>query len=345
MILIVHSASDSAAADALEDLLLEAIELPPGSIELTDISTDADASELSESLRHDIASCDVVAALVPSDPAGCREVMFQLGAAWSMGKMIFLFFMDGIDYREVPAPIAFCPYVEITETNAHVKMMDMTRDIAEFIGLTPKRNGDPMDAISRLAAASSAEPTPVDEDDPDAYGFGSPSGTISSMPGDDERCGVVITYEEVSLGSSATSRIVVQMEWHEVFRAFAPYLSTPQEDEYIKKLIVESAKTKDTKFHQNVQFGIYKKPLLEPYCYHKIMERFQSSGLIQQSRPPHSAFQQRTASRTHWTITERGEDYLRSNLATGHALQKWNGTSTHAHIPRGAIRQVPKQDI
>lgn len=339
-ILIAHSASDAAAADALDDFLHEAMEVPRGGTELTEISTGGGSADLMESLKADIAGCDAVAALIPSDPAGSRDVMFQLGAAWSMEKMIFMFFMPGIDFREVPEVLAAYPSVEVGSSGAHIAMMDIAREIADFTGMKERKDGNALDAIMRIERTASG--TAADETPEDEFGFNSPTrAAIDDVSGDDH-VAVVVTYEEVSLSGPTGGRISIRMTWNELFKSFAPYIASPQDDEYVKKLIVEHCKGKDPAFLQNVTYGMYKRTAIEPYCYQRIIERFSSAGLIAQVRPPRSAFTQKSALRVYWRITDRGEDLLRGMMTTEHALQKWNGAGVH--IPRGAVRPQPKPE-
>lgn len=336
-IYIAHSERDAGAASALEAFLYESIELPDGAVRI-ELPPGADDHGSEESKCSAIESADAVIALVSADASAGRGVMFEIGAARASGKLVFLFFTEGVDFRDMPSMMSSYPSVGICETDSHIALMETAHDIADFLGLPMKKRGNALDAIERLVEESRArESGPAVESETYDFNF--------TTPGDenDEQCSVVCTYEIVSLGPPTGGRVVIHTTWGELFRSFATYLDHPQEDEYIKKLIVEFCKNKDAAFLQNCQYGVYKKPQVDAYSYHRITEYFTSRELIAQAKPPRSAFQKKNDARVHWTITDRGADYLRLTLATHKALQEWDGRGGHA--PRGAVRKINKQDL
>lgn len=339
MIFISHAERDEATASALANFLAQAMQISVADIVRSGSTSGADIAQITRRLREDIASSDAVVALLSPDVFASRSVIFELGAAWAANRMIFTFFMPGIDFREVPEILANYPSVELDATDAHISIMDMARDIAEYLDVPERKDGAPLDAIELLVStARSGEEQ--EDDDAESYGFGTPTGSVS-LNDSGEYCSVVIVYEEVSLGSSTGGRVVVRVSWEDLFKSFASYLEHAQDDDYISKLIVELCKTKDSKFEQNCRYGICKKPSVEPYSYQRIIERFAGRGFIEQTKPPRSAFGSKTARRVYWHITDAGTTYLRSLLAKQKSLQEWYGNEKH--IQRGAIRNLDKQ--
>lgn len=348
MIFISHTEKDQASAAMLADFLTACIDVPAEAIRTTgSISTDCGSSR---GLKANISESDVILALIPPESLRSNWVIFELGAAWAMDKLLFLFFMPGIDFRDLPEPLSNYPSVDVESPHAHITIMDMARDIADFLGVAERKSGSVLPALERLIetlrSSGEAPPPhePSDEDAPTQEGGAGAAKTALtlSFPKKEplsngrEYVDIEFCYDVVLQGEVRSERSVIRAAWDDLFKAVAPHLNTPQDDDYIKKLIFELSKEKNAAFGENCFSGIYRKVGLKAESYNQIIRRFSGLGFIETTRAPHSVFQRHTG-RTYWRITPKGEDYLRNTLVVRKSLQQW--VYKQKHIPRSTHRQ------
>lgn len=338
MIFISHSEQDADAAEMLADFLAESMEIGADALLLSRHGDDEGAGDEWTRLKADISSCSVVIALVPADSTAGAGVLFELGSAWALDKLIFLLFMPGTDFRDMPSVLTNYQSAEIASPDAHITMMDIAREAADYMGIDMRRKGDTLGALERFLAQARGDDAPEEDD----HGFNSPAATIRFGETAGEYCTIVCTYETATFGAPSSGQAVVRATWEDVFKSFARSLSTPQDDEYIKKLLLEFCKKADAKFAQNVQYGMFKKPAIEPYSYQRIIQHFAGLGYVENARAPHSAFGRRRDSSLYWAITERGEDFLSRAMQTRKALQEWNGLERH--VQRSAVIRQDKRE-
>ena len=349
MIFISHSERDEASAAALAEFLAECVEISPDDIRRTGSSTGEDYSQMCRRLKEDIGASSVILALVPPESMCSSWVIFELGAAWAMDKLLFLFFMPGIDFRDMPEPLSNYPSVDVAHPHAHIAIMDAARDIADFLGLPERKDGNTFIALERLLDTMQSAPEafgesgePEEEKTPPRASAPIRLDAVKDdlVSNGREYCDVVCSFEVLAKGGATPHQVVVRASWDDLFKSFASQLDRPQEDDHIRKLILEFCKEKNAVFAENCRSGMYRKPALAPDSYRQIVRRFAALGYIEQARAPHSAFRRKTEDPySHWIITESGEDYLRRTLVVRKALQEWVYKEKHAQ--RSAFRKLP----
>lgn len=343
MIFISHTERDEASAKALAAFLSECIEIPPERIRRTGASAHEDYATMCKRLKEEISSSDVILAVVSPESLCGNGVVFELGAAWAMDKLLFLFFLSGIDFRDMPEPLSNYPSVEADHPHAHITIMDMARDIADFLGLPERKNGNTFISLERLLDTMQNGPAAVREvrqaAAPPKPGAPIRLDAVRNVPEPNDRdfCDIVCSYEVVTKGIARPQQVVIRALWDDLFKSFASHLEAPQNEDYIRKLFLEFCKEKDTTFADNCRLCIYKKPAVTFDSYWQIIRRFSGLGYIASARAPHSPFRGQ-ASLSHWVMTEKGEDYLRRTLVVRKALQEW--VCKDKHVQRSAMRKL-----
>ncbi len=341
MIFISHTERDKASAEALAAFLVESVEISPDRIRRTGLPPDEDYARMCKRLKEDIGGSNVVLAIVSPESLCGNGVIFELGVAWAMDKLLFLFFMSGIDFRDMPEPLSHYPSVDID--HAHITIMDMVRDIADFLGLPERKDGNTFISLERLLDtmqhSSSAVCEIVREKTPPKAGtpirFDALGGALAQN--EREYCDIVCTFEVLAKGTVRPQQIVIRALWDDLFKSFASHLETPQDEDYIRKLFLEFCKEKNAMFAENCRLGIYKKVAVAFDSYRQIIRHFAGLGYIESARAPHSPFRVQ-ASPSHWVMTEKGEDYLRRTLVVRKALQEW--VSKEKHVQRSSRRKL-----
>lgn len=334
MIFISHSESDARSAELLREFIIESMEVSGDRVILSRRGADEDSASEWMRMKSDLEACSAVVALIPSDDASARGVLLELGAAWALDRLIFLIFMPGVSILDMPSLLSNYQSADAANDDAHITMMDVVRETADFLGVKMSKRGDTLGALERFL--ESVRGIEEDDESEDDFGFNTPCTTTRVGGEEDEYCNVVCTFEVASLGGGlSVGHEVVRATWADVFKSFARNLNTPQDDEMIKKLLLEFCKSANAKFGQNCQYGMYKKPGIEPYAYQRIIQHFAGLGYVVTARAPHSAFGNKKETRTYWMITERGEDFLASVMHRRKSLQEWFGGERH--VRRGAI--------
>jgi hypothetical protein len=321
MILISCSDENRAQADTVVKFLHENIEIPTDGIMHTfHVWNDsADAGDVSRKLKTYMGKARTVIAIISPESSGKRELLFELGAAWALNLFILILFLPGVDARDIPEPLADCVYVNVDAKDAHIRLRDATREIASFLRL-PEKKGmhifSSLDAALKLMRHPQEDLGAADDDDLELPGLGPvPGGAFTPMR--DEFYDITYTVN----GRTTTEELRIRASWDSIFKAIAPHLREPQDEAFIKKLILELCKEKDPDLRRGIEYKLFLNPMLNVDCYAQIINQFSSQSLIKNSRPPHSIFKTRNDLK-YWIITPEGEDHLRSSIERMRSLKK-----------------------
>ncbi|MDR3321362.1 MAG: toll/interleukin-1 receptor domain-containing protein, partial [Synergistaceae bacterium] len=124
MIFISHSERERRSASALRRFLMEATNVAGNKIFCTRIhDQNASGEKFSEQLKFELRGCGIVFSILTPDSIMSDWVLFELGAAWALGKKLCLVFMDGVDFRDLPVLLSGFPYVDMDEQNAPIRLM------------------------------------------------------------------------------------------------------------------------------------------------------------------------------------------------------------------------------
>ncbi|MDR3321766.1 MAG: hypothetical protein LBS93_04890, partial [Synergistaceae bacterium] len=171
MIFISHAGGDIAIAAALKNFLAESIDIEAEKIFCTCLHDPelAGDAQLSERLKNDITQCGALFAVVTPESVTSGSVLFELGAAWVLGKSLFFICLEGSDFRDLPEPLCGFLAINAEEKDAPVRLTAMCREVASELGLEMKRGADVVaslkaliDAVADRSEQNFAEPDGVE---------------------------------------------------------------------------------------------------------------------------------------------------------------------------------------
>jgi hypothetical protein len=310
------------AAGTLKAFLTAVLDIEPEKILLSCLHDEklAEDGEISERLREAVFSCEIFFAMVTPASTTAGWVLFELGAAWALGKKIIMFFLDGADFRDLPGPLAGFRHLDMKEQSAPLQMMAICRDAASFLNLGFKRGSAVPAALERMIAAMRRE-LANNDDEPRSTPHEEIELSDANTPGSDnrgrpEKWGGTDYCEIVCDANSALKKetITVKVLWDDLFKAIAPNIRQQQDEPFLESLILNLCRERDANLRNGLSYNILKNPGIDTVCFAMILSRLTALGYIGTSRPPHSIFQKNTR-HTFWKITSLGEDYLRELIA------------------------------
>jgi hypothetical protein len=325
VIFISRSSEDSLPAETLKSLLAAVLDIVHDNIEITCLHDEGLAAEgeIGGRLRDAIGSCGVFFAILT--PASIKEewMLFELGAAWALGKKIILLFLDGTGFCDLPTPLAGFRHLDMAEQDAPLQMMAVCRDVASFLDLGLRRGSSVLTELEGMAAAMRREPvieTRALSAKPDnaearlpAYSAG-PGKTAKT--GKTAKWGAVDYCEIACEAESALKKVTISVKilWDDLFKAIAPNIREQRDEAFVERLVLDLCRERDPNLKNGLAYKLLKTPAVNPDSFGMILSRLTLLGYIDTSRPPYSIFQKDTR-HTFWKITPLGEDYLREIIA------------------------------
>jgi hypothetical protein len=142
-IFISHSHKNRDVAKALVDFLLSGLLLEDADIRCTSVPGHQlrFGKTISEFLKGDINLAPAVIALISAESQRADWVLFELGAAWGLGRDIFPILGPGIEIRDLPGPLGNLPCVVVEANDASSRMSDLMQQLHEDLGLGFKSGG------------------------------------------------------------------------------------------------------------------------------------------------------------------------------------------------------------
>ncbi|MDR1020027.1 MAG: toll/interleukin-1 receptor domain-containing protein [Synergistaceae bacterium] len=321
MIFISHALEDLQFAEALKGFLSVLVDIAPDKIlcSWSHYPNRFEDGEVSEWLKSAISSSDVIFAIVTPSGITTDRVLFELGAAWVLGKKIILFHLDGADFRDLPPHLGGFRHLQVDEQNAPVQIISVCKEAAASCGLEMKRgSGVPLALAGMVAVMRRQIPgggdLALDK-------LGSPGAGLSYLSGvsDDvlararaaEKWGTG-DYCEISLSVKSAMKqeaVAVRILWDDLYKAIAPNVRQPQDEHFIRSLFLNLCRERDANLRNGLAYKILVDPSIKAESFSAIISRLVSLGYIATSRPPNSIFQKATQ-HTFWKITQLGEEYL-----------------------------------
>lgn len=128
---ISHSSQDKPIAEALADLLRNALSIEPSNIRCTSVLAYSlpFGVDAPETLRAEVLAAKVLIGLITTSSVESHWVLFELGARWGQGKILFSMLAGGADTSILPEPIR----------NVHAINASDPGSIAKFIGELAER--------------------------------------------------------------------------------------------------------------------------------------------------------------------------------------------------------------
>ncbi|MDR1515972.1 MAG: toll/interleukin-1 receptor domain-containing protein [Synergistaceae bacterium] len=324
MIFISHALEDLQFAEALKGFLSVLVDIAPDKI-LCSWSHYPDRLEdegVSEWLKSAIGSSEVFFAIVTPSGITTDWVLFELGAAWVLGKKIILFYLDGADFRDLPPHIGGFRHLKVEEQNAPVQIISACKEAASFLGLEMKRGSGVPAALAGMIAVmrrqiSGGSDLALDKLDYAGAGFSCLSGVpddISSGASASRRAEKwgASDYCEITISADTARKrenVVVRVLWDDLFKALAPNIRQQQDEHFIRSLILNLCRERDANLRNGLAYKLLTNPAIAKDSFSMIISRFASLGYVATSSPPHTVFQRETGN-TFWKITQLGEAYL-----------------------------------
>ncbi|MDR0647990.1 MAG: toll/interleukin-1 receptor domain-containing protein [Synergistaceae bacterium] len=318
MIFISHSLEDLQFAEALKGFLSVLVDIAPDKI-LSSWSyypNRFDGAAASEWLKSAIDASDVVFAIVTPSGITTDWVLFELGAAWALGKKIILFYLDGADFRDLPPHLGGCRHLQVKDQNAPVQITSVCKEAATFCGLELKRGSAVPSALAGMIAVMRRQISGGGDLALDKLDY---AGAELSGLSDDASAGTRAAekwgmgdYCEISLAAVSAKKqetVAVRILWDDLYKATAPNLRQPQDEHFIRRMILDLCRERDANLRNGLAYKILANPSIKDESFKAIISRLESLGYIATSRPQHSIFQ-KAAKHAFWKITHQGEAYL-----------------------------------
>jgi hypothetical protein len=309
MIFISHSENNRRAASALKDFLLEAMNASPEKIFLTRVHDPApkDGKKISEQLRSDLKECRVVIAIITPESVTADGALFVLGAAWALGKALYFMYMEGVDFRDLPAPLGGFPSIDMEDKNAPIRLMGVCREIAADLKIPMKRGPGVLTALEKMMKAMYNEPVEDGgEAAPDASGQDEEGRFEEKTWSRTEYCEVVCAADSVARKEVIKVRIL----WDDLFKTLAPNMRQPQDAKFIESVLLGMCKDRDVNLLNGLNYKLLANPSVSSETFSRVISRLSVLEYISVASPPHTVFQKGSRG-TFWRLTQNGEDYLR----------------------------------
>jgi hypothetical protein len=104
---VSHSSKDQNLTAKLVEVLTLFLDLAPGELRCTSVPGFMlpAGSRTSDTLREEILGCDAVVGIVSERSVSSAYVLFELGAAWGLGRPTFPLVPEGLDLGSLPGPL------------------------------------------------------------------------------------------------------------------------------------------------------------------------------------------------------------------------------------------------
>lgn len=149
MIFVSHKETDASLASALVDFIRSALNLPPGGIRCTSVPGFQlpFGRTISGQLKEDIGASNAVFVLLTQASLQSRWVLFELGAAWALGKAVVPILGPGLRQTDLPGPLAEYPVVRSDDVNVAGRLRDAVAQVASELAVAEKGGGEPQSRL------------------------------------------------------------------------------------------------------------------------------------------------------------------------------------------------------
>lgn len=149
MIFVSHKETDTELAKALVECLHASLDLRSTKIRCTSVpgSQLPFGETISSQLKKDINSSKAIFVLITRESLQSRWVLFELGAAWSLGKVMVPILGPGLSQSDLPGPLKEYPVVIGDHTNAAARFRDSIAQVAQELSLNETGGGEPQSKL------------------------------------------------------------------------------------------------------------------------------------------------------------------------------------------------------
>jgi hypothetical protein len=142
-IFISHKEADRDIAAALVEYLLSALEISDDEIRCTSVPGHQlpFGVSIAQQIQTDLSSSVAILAILTGESLRATWVLFELGSAWALQRMIVLILGPRLTHSDLPGPLNAFQGVSIDEPSAPHRLRDATRQIARVLGIAERTGG------------------------------------------------------------------------------------------------------------------------------------------------------------------------------------------------------------
>jgi len=140
-IFISHSHADDSIAERLVIYLQAALEIEDKEIRCSSLlgyRLPIGAS-IAEQIKEDVNDTIVLIGLITKDSLQSKWVLFELGSAWALKKLLFPIMGPGLTHDNLPGPLANRIAVEIDDTNPEYRMSEVINQLSQALSRKEKQ--------------------------------------------------------------------------------------------------------------------------------------------------------------------------------------------------------------
>ena len=156
-ILVSHKETDQLIAKCSVDSIVESLEVSPEDIVCSSVPGHAlrFGTTIESQLKSGIRDGQVLFALLTQDSIKSSWVLYELGAAWGLDRLIIPILGPGIGYKELPGSLAQYPCISIDEPDVRVRsrIEEALGQVAVTLAVQRKKGGRQINAVQNLITA------------------------------------------------------------------------------------------------------------------------------------------------------------------------------------------------
>lgn len=144
MIFVSHKHVNQEIAEALVDFIVAGLGIARNQIRCTSTpgSQLSFGRPIEEQLKGDISEARAVFALLTEESKNAHWVLFELGAAWALNKVIVPILAPGLSVADLPGPLPNYPCVVIGTENATGQMIDALNQVSKEFNIVSSFDGN-----------------------------------------------------------------------------------------------------------------------------------------------------------------------------------------------------------
>jgi hypothetical protein len=154
---ISHKETDSALASATVELLIESLEISPDEIFCSSVPGHRlrFGATIESQIRDGLQDGDVLIALLTKDSIRSTWVLFELGAAWALGRLAIPILGVGLAYSDLPGSLAQYPCISLNEpeTTVRSRLDEALEQLSVDLKVKRKTGGRQADSANKFIQA------------------------------------------------------------------------------------------------------------------------------------------------------------------------------------------------
>lgn len=154
---ISHKETDGVIAKATVELLLESLDISPDDVFCSSVPghTLKFGTTIESQIRNGLCEGDVLIALLTKDSIRSTWVLFELGAAWALGRLAVPIMGLGLAYSDLPGSLAQYPCISLNEpeTKVRSRLDEAIEQISTQLKVKRKTGGRQADSANNFIQA------------------------------------------------------------------------------------------------------------------------------------------------------------------------------------------------